>query len=42
MAKGLRGRQVENLLVDATREPGLYVFGELFDVPSVKEVSFLK
>eukprot|EP00884_Botryococcus_braunii_P003456 jgi/Botrbrau1/13110/Bobra.0187s0067.1 len=39
MAKGLRGRQVENLLVDATREQGLFVFGELFDIPSVKELT---
>lgn len=41
MAKGLRGRAVADLIVDATREPGLFVFGELFEVPSVKEVHHL-
>ncbi len=41
MAKGLRGRAVADLVATATREAGLYVFGDLFDVKSVKEVGFL-
>ena len=39
LAKGARGRAVADLILKVTAEPGVYAFGELLDVPSVKEVS---
>ena len=38
LAKGARGRGLTELITRATSEPGVFGFGELLDVPSVKEV----
>ena len=38
LAKGARGRAAAAVIGDATAAPGLFAFGELLDVPSVKEV----
>lgn len=38
LAKGTRGRALVDLVQKATREPGLFAFGEILDVESVKEV----
>jgi COP9 signalosome complex subunit 7 len=39
LAKGARGRGLTELITRATAEAGVFGFGELLDVPSVKEVS---
>ena len=38
LAKGARGRALVDLIHRATAEPGLFVFGEILDIDSVKEV----
>lgn len=38
LAKGTHGRATADLLLKATAAPGLFVFGELLDLPSVKQV----
>ncbi len=38
LAKGARGRALVDLIQKVTAEPGIFTFGELFDVPSVQEV----
>ena len=37
LAKGARGRAAVAIIADATAAPGLFAFGELLDVPNVKE-----
>ena len=37
LAKGARGRGAVAVIADATAAPGLFAFGELLDVPNVKE-----
>ena len=38
LAKGTRGRATADLVLKATAAPGVFVFSELLDVPSVQEV----
>eukprot|EP00803_Ostreobium_quekettii_P009641 evm.model.scf_1199.1 EVM.evm.TU.scf_1199.1 scf_1199:29360-36037(+) len=38
LAKGAHGRAVADLIEKATAEPGLFAFGELLDLPSVKQI----
>lgn len=38
LAKGAKGRALEDLIVKATSEPGLFGYGELLEVPHVQEV----
>ncbi|KAK9798162.1 hypothetical protein WJX73_002829 [Symbiochloris irregularis] len=38
LAKGTHGRATADLVVKATAAPGLFVFGELLDLPSVKQL----
>ena len=38
LAKGARGPALAKLIEKVTAEPGIFSFGELLDVPSVKEV----
>ena len=40
LAKGTRGRATADLVVKATAAPGVFIFGELLDVPSVQEVVY--
>lgn len=40
LAKGAKGKAVAELMRKATAEPGLFAFGELLDMPHVKEVIF--
>jgi COP9 signalosome complex subunit 7 len=37
LAKGARGRAAVAVIADATAAPGLFAFGELLDVPNIKE-----
>ena len=39
LAKGMKGRGVADVLTKATADPSVFGFGELLDVPSVREVS---
>ena len=39
MAKSAKGAAAAKLVQDATSAPGVYVFGELLEMPSVAEVS---
>ena len=41
LAKGVRGRAIADLIAKVASEPGIFVFGELLDVPSIKEVERL-
>lgn len=38
MSKSAKGAAAAKLIQDATSAPGVYVFGELLDVPSIQEV----
>ncbi|GIL74697.1 hypothetical protein Vretimale_2332 [Volvox reticuliferus] len=38
LAKGIRGRGLTEIIAKATADPGVFGFGELLDVPSVKEL----
>ncbi len=38
LAKGVRGRGAADLITKATADPAVFGFGELLDVPSIKEV----
>lgn len=38
LAKGARGLALADLIQKVTAEPGIFTFGELLDVSSVKEV----
>lgn len=38
LAKAARGLGLADLVSKATAEPGLFTFGELLDLPGVKEV----
>ena len=38
MAKSAKGAAAAKLVQDATAAPGVYVFSELLDLPSIKEV----
>lgn len=38
LAKSARGRAAAELVREATSAPGLFVFGELLDMPNIKEV----
>ena len=38
LAKGARGLALLKLVQQATEEPGLFVFGELLELPQVQEV----
>lgn len=42
MAKSSRGRAAAGLVQEATSAPGLFVFGELLDMPNIKEVKPLR
>ena len=37
LAKGARGRAAASIIADATGTPGLFAFGELLDLPHIKE-----
>ncbi len=37
LAKGARGRAAAAVIADATAAPGVFAFGELLDVPHIKE-----
>lgn len=39
LAKGAKGAAVVELIKQATEAPGVYVFGELLDMPNVKELA---
>lgn len=39
LAKGQRGLALVDLIQKITADPAVFVFGELLDVPSVKEVN---
>ena len=39
LAKSARGAAAAQLISEATAAPGVYVFGELLDMPHIKEVS---
>ena len=41
MSKSAKGAAAAKLILDATSSPGVFVFGELLDVPSIQEVSVL-
>lgn len=41
MAKSAKGAAAAKLVQDATAAPGVYVFGELLELPSIAEVVFL-
>ena len=38
LAKGARGLALADLIQKVTAEPGIFTFGELLDLPNVKEV----
>jgi hypothetical protein len=38
MSKSAKGAAAAKLILDATGSPGVFVFGELLDVPSIQEV----
>lgn len=38
LAKGVRGRGAADLITKATADPAVFGFGELLDIPSIKEV----
>jgi len=38
MSKSAKGAAAAKLILDATGSPGVLVFGELLDVPSIQEV----
>ncbi|KXZ53888.1 hypothetical protein GPECTOR_6g806 [Gonium pectorale] len=38
LAKGARGRGLTEIIAKATSDPGIFGFGELLDVPSIKEL----
>ena len=42
MSKSAKGAAASKVILDATRSPGVFVFGELLDVPSVQEVHSLQ
>jgi len=39
LAKNVRGAAAAELIKQVTEAPGVYVFGELLDMPNIKEVS---
>lgn len=39
MGKGMKGAAAAKLIQDATSAPGVFVFGELFQLAGVQEVS---
>lgn len=39
LAKSAKGRAAADLVQKVTEEPGIFVFGELVDMPGMKEVS---
>ena len=41
LAKSTKGRAIADFIQKATSQPGIFTFGELLDVPSVKEVCIL-
>lgn len=41
MSKSAKGAAAAKLILDATGSPGVFVFGELLDVPSIQEVRIL-
>lgn len=41
MSKSAKGAAAAKLIQDVTTAPGVLVFGELMEVPSIKEVIFL-
>ena len=38
LAKGAKGAAAAELIKQAIEAPGVYVFGELLDMPNIKEV----
>ena len=42
LAKSTKGRATAELIQRATSQPGIFTFGELLDMPSVKEVNGLQ
>ena len=40
LAKSAKGAAAAELIKQVTEAPGVYVFGELLDMPSIKEVSY--
>ena len=38
LSKNARGKAAADLIKKATEDPALFAFGELFDVPGIKEV----
>lgn len=41
MVKSARGAAAAKLVQDATSAPGVFVFSELLDVPSIQDVCFV-
>eukprot|EP00232_Nephroselmis_pyriformis_P021643 CAMPEP_0182866516 /NCGR_PEP_ID=MMETSP0034_2-20130328/8245_1 /TAXON_ID=156128 /ORGANISM="Nephroselmis pyriformis, Strain CCMP717" /LENGTH=266 /DNA_ID=CAMNT_0024998845 /DNA_START=90 /DNA_END=887 /DNA_ORIENTATION=+ len=39
LAKSARGAAARQIVVEATTEPGLYAFGELLDMPNIKDLA---
>jgi len=39
LVKNVRGAAAAELIKQVTEAPGVYVFGELLDMPNIKEVS---
>jgi len=39
LAKNVKGAAAAELVKQVTEAPGIYVFGELLDMPNIKEVS---
>ena len=40
LAKSAKGAAAAELIKQVTEAPGIYVFGELLDMPNIKEVSY--
>lgn len=41
MGKSMKGAAAAKLIQDATSAPGVFVFGELFELPGIRDVSLL-
>lgn len=41
LAKSTKGRAIADLIQKATSQPGIFTFGELLDIPNVKEVCMM-
>lgn len=41
LAKSAKGAAAVELIKQVTEAPGVYVFGELLDMPNIKEVTYM-